>query len=106
MKKIVLLIVLFATSSCKICHYSESRRQRAEALYYDLRTMIERGISEKNAREMFGCEYERGDSIFSNSTLFEKRYILVHYGFPISYYDRGSWIHHFGDFLYFNLEEE
>lgn len=91
MKKYLLILLLVALSSCYTVDGiycvtpSEYDRSLAEGYYQSFSSFRER-ISEVKAKKLFGCNFHRNtDAIYSYSTFWGKKYILVRYGRAVTW---------------------
>lgn len=65
---------------------SATKQQRAQAMYNTFGTVLEHKTLAEG-REIFGCHFWDTDYIYSYSTLWGKKYILVRHGEVITYAD-------------------
>lgn len=94
MKKYLLIAAILVTVSCaniygKYCaDPSEYDRNLAQSYYDSFGTwkIIDNAEKERLAK-LFGCNYRRGDAVYSYSTFWGKKYILVRYGRAVTYID-------------------
>jgi hypothetical protein len=93
MKKFLLLPVFLLVASCYgelasigCSEPSEYEKAQAKSMYNTFGTSRV-GISDTQARKMFGCHYNDGDKIYSYKTFRGEKFILVRYGRPITYYE-------------------
>ncbi len=64
------------------------KAQEAQSMYNAFGTVLARGITPEEGRKMFGCHYRPAtDEIYSYKTFWGKKFILVRYGNPLTYYD-------------------
>lgn len=91
--KAFLFLLLLASTSCVYSYRgiaciapTEIKQQRAQAMYNSFGTKFE-NVSIERGREIFGCNFWDGDYVYSYSTLWGKKYILVHNGEPVTYVD-------------------
>ncbi len=82
MKKIIILtcFLLFSCNemieefSCPSPTYFE--RNKAKSLYNDV-SSFRTPLSNEEAHKIFGCQYRRGDYVYSYSRLYDTVYVLV-----------------------------
>jgi hypothetical protein len=93
MKKLILLAIIFLTSSCQGlstmgCYERSARKiNYAKEMYNTWGTALVSDMTPQRADKMFGCYYRAGDRVYSYKTLWGEKFILVRYGDPLTYYD-------------------
>lgn len=90
MKYILISLLLLFLSSCvdvngEYCSDPGEYNKNTAQSYYDSFGVYKVRMTPEEARKMFGCNYRRGDSIYSYSTFWGKKYILVRYGKAVTY---------------------
>jgi hypothetical protein len=90
MKKFVLILFFFITSCYSIngtrCNTPSEYDQNLAQNYYDSFGVFRAHLTEEKARKLFGCNFHKTtDYIYSYSTLWGKKFILVRYGKVITW---------------------
>jgi len=90
--KIKPIFIALLLSSCvdingQYCSSPSEYDKNTAQSYYNSFGVYKAEISDDEARKLFGCNYRSGDSIYTYSTFWGKKLILVHKKQAVTYVD-------------------